>query len=53
MDILSKRAEVIPTGEGKTDIKAREEIITLFYLEWRRNNTEGRVFNEDLKDYFT
>jgi len=51
METLPEKIEGIPTGEEKTDIKAREEIITIHYVEWKRNNTEGRVFNYDLKDY--
>ena len=51
MDMLSERVGGIPIGEEKTDIKAREEIITLYYVQWRRSNAEGRVFNDDLKDF--
>lgn len=51
MEILPEKIQGIPTGEEKTDIKTREAIITLHYVEWKRNNSEGRVFNDDLKDY--
>lgn len=51
METIRERIEGIPTGEEKTDIKAREEIITLYYVQWRRSNAEGRVFNDDLKDF--
>lgn len=51
METLSEKIEGIPTGEEKVNIKAREEIITKYYVEWKRNNTEGRVFKDDLKDY--
>ena len=42
---------IIPTGIDKIDLKEREKIITLFYIEWNRNNPEHRVFNDNLNDY--
>lgn len=42
---------IIPTENNKEDLKAREAIITSFYVEWNRNNPERRVFNDDLNDY--
>lgn len=42
---------IIPTGNDKEDLKARETVITSFYVEWNRNNPERRVFNDDLSDY--
>ena len=41
----------IPTETEKADFKAREEIITSFYVKWIRNNPERRVFNLNLKKY--
>lgn len=42
---------MIPTGNNKEDFRAREALITLFYVEWNHNNPEHRVFNDDLNDY--
>ena len=42
---------IIPTRTDKKDLKAREEIITSFYVEWNHNHPERRVYNDDLKDY--
>lgn len=51
MKELDERMEGIPTGNERGDIKAREKIITLYYVNWRRNHPEGRAFNEDLHDF--
>ena len=42
---------MIPTGNNKEDFRAREALITLFYVEWNHNNLEHRVFNDVLNDY--
>ena len=42
---------MIPTGNNKEDFRAREALITLFYVEWNHNNPEHRVFNDELNDY--
>ena len=40
----------IPTGDGKDDIKIREEIISEVYRKWYENNPSKSVYNADLKD---
>ena len=42
---------IMPVGSNKEDLKARDALITSFYVEWNRNNPEHRVFNHDLNDY--
>ena len=40
----------IPIGDGKDDIKIREEIISEVYRKWYENNPSKSVYNADLKD---
>lgn len=40
----------IPTGDGKDDIKIREEIISEVNSKWYENNPSKSVYNADLKD---
>ena len=42
---------IVPRGNSKAAVKARERIIHDYYQEWRRNHAEQRLFNIDLKDY--
>ena len=42
---------IIPRGDAREDIAAREKIIKDFYLKWRETNPTQRKFNVSLKDY--
>lgn len=45
------KKEDIPIGNSPEEIKKREEIIWVFYKEWKTDNPKQRIYNHRLKDY--
>ena len=48
---MDKISNGIPTGRTYKDRKARYDIITRFYRQWRRQHPSQRVYNVHLRDY--
>ena len=42
---------VIPNGNSKEDIKAREKIIKDFYASWIAGHPDKKIWNESLRDF--
>lgn len=42
---------IIPQGDTNEEIKAREQVIYLFYKQWKLANPTQRKYNLSLKDY--
>lgn len=45
------KANKIPTGKTKEEIKQREKIINDFYRDWVEKHPQKRVYNINLKDF--
>lgn len=44
-------AEGIPMGHSKVEIKMRRQLIESYLLQWGKDNSERKIFNEALQDY--